>query len=128
MNVDKVLIEGLRFMANHGVLPQEKLMRQPFVVDLELYVDTHKAGLSDDVRDTVNYAEIYLAVKKIMEGKSRNLLEALAEKIAAVLLENFGIMGVKVRIKKPEAPIMGDFSYFGVEIERIASAVKKRKE
>ncbi len=125
--MDKVIIEGLRFVANHGVLPQEKLMRQPFVIDLELYLDTRKAGKSDDVRDTVDYSEIYLAVKKIMEGKSRNLLEALAEKIATVLLDNFALLGVKVRIKKPEAPVMGDFSFFGVEIERIAPAIKKKE-
>ncbi len=123
--MDKVLIDGLRFVANHGVLPQEKLMRQPFVIDLELYLDTHKAGKSDDVRDTIDYNEVYLAVKKIMEGKSRNLLEALAEKIATVLLTNFALLGVKVRIKKPEAPIAGDFSFFGVEIERLAPAIKK---
>ena len=126
--MDKVLIDGLRFVANHGVLPQEKLMRQPFIVDLELYLDTRAAGLSDDVRDTVNYSEIYLTVKKIMEGKSRNLLEALAEKIATVLLDNFNLLGVKVRIKKPEAPVAGDFAFFGVEIERIAPAIKKREE
>ena len=126
--MDKVIIEGLRFIANHGVLPQEKLMRQPFVIDLELYLDTRKAGKSDDVRDTVDYNEIYLAVKKIMEGKSRNLLEALAEKIATVLLNNFALLGVKVRIKKPEAPVIGDFSFFGVEIERVSPAIKNREE
>ena len=117
--MDKVIMKGLRFIANHGVLPQEKLMRQPFVVDLELYFDMHAAGQSDDVRDTVDYNEVYLTVKKIMEGKSRNLLEALAERIAEQLLKNFPILGVKVRISKPEAPVDGIFDSFGIEIERV---------
>jgi len=126
--MDKIVMEGLRFIANHGVLPQEKLMRQPFIIDLELYLDTRKAGVSDDVRDTVDYGDVYLTVKKIMEGKSRNLLEALAEKIATVLLTNYRFLGVKVRIKKPNAPIDGDFTALGVEIERIAPAVKNPEE
>ena len=117
--MDKILMKGLRFVANHGVLPQEKLMRQPFVVDLEMYLDTHTAGQSDDVRDTVDYNDVYLTVKSIMEGKSRNLLEALAERIAKRLLENYPILGVKVRISKPEAPVDGVFDSFGVEIERV---------
>ncbi len=94
-------------------------MRQPFVVDLELYFDMHAAGQSDDVRDTVDYNEVYLTVKKIMEGKSRNLLEALAERIAKQLLENFPILSVKIRISKPEAPVDGIFDSFGIEIERV---------
>ena len=117
--MDKIMMNGLRFIANHGVLPQEKLMRQPFVVDLELYFDMHAAGQSDDVRDTVDYNEVYLTVKKIMEGKSRNLLEALAERIAKQLLENFPILSVKIRISKPEAPVDGLFDSFGIEIERV---------
>jgi len=123
--MDKIFIEGLKFIANHGVLPQEKLMRQPFVVDLDMDLDLRKPGKSDDVSDTIDYSEVFQAIKKIMESKSHNLLESLAEKIAETLLTQYPLESVRVRIRKPEAPINADFSAFGVEVFRTAEEYRK---
>lgn len=116
--MDKIIAKGLKFTAYHGALPQEKLHPQPFIIDLELTVDLRAAGKSDHLIDTINYAEVYEIVKKIVLEKSYNLIEALAENIAAALLKNLPLKEVKVKICKPEAPINGEFDYFAVEISR----------
>lgn len=116
--MDKIIARSLKFTAYHGALPQEKLHPQPFIVDLEMNVDLSAAGKSDYLLDTINYAEVYEVVKKIVLGKSYNLIEALAENIATAVLKNFPVKEVKVKVYKPKAPINGDFDYFAVEISR----------
>lgn len=116
--MDKIMARGLTFTACHGVLPAEKIVPQTFQVDLDLYLDLQVAGMSDDLKDTVSYAEVYEQVSKIMEKESYNLLEALAENIAASLLFCFPLQGVEVTVYKPQAPINGKFDHFAVKIKR----------
>jgi len=116
--MDKIIAKGLRFQGLHGVLPEEKQARQPFIVDLEIYKDLYKAGLSDRLEDTINYADVYALVKRLVEKESYDLLESLAENIAAAILLQFPVQGVRVRVCKPQAPVKGEFDYFGVEILR----------
>ena len=116
--MDKIVAQGLRFNACHGVLPEEKRDPQPFIVDLELSLDLEKAGRSDRLEDTVDYGAVFKCVQDIVEGPSFNLLEALAQAIADRLLAEFNFKAVKISVKKPEAPVEGDFKYFSVIIER----------
>jgi dihydroneopterin aldolase len=119
---DRVRLEGMIFYGFHGVEPAEREVGQRFSVDLEVGLDLRPAGLSDDVSDTVNYSRLYRAVREIAEGPSRNLLENLAEGIAERILNDFAVESVKVRVKKPEAPIRGSvLAYAGVEIFRSRS-------
>ena len=104
---DKLILKGMVFYGHHGVTPQERELGQPFVVDLEMELDLKVAGTSDDLNDTVNYAKVYKAVREIMEGPARNLLENLAEAIAQTVLGSFVMDGVLVRITKPHVPIKG---------------------
>ncbi|KNZ68873.1 dihydroneopterin aldolase [Thermincola ferriacetica] len=115
---DKIILKGMQFHGRHGVFPGEKAMGQKFVVDLELSADLKKAGQTDDLAHTLNYADIYGLVKGIVTGKSFNLLEALAENIAQAILQNYQVKKVKVRVEKPQAPISGIFDYMAVEIKR----------
>lgn len=69
--MDKIFLRGMTFAAAHGVLPHEKEMRQRFVVDAELLLDLHAAGLHDDLAETVNYAEVYEIVRRTIEGARR---------------------------------------------------------
>ncbi len=85
---------------------------------MDLFLDLRAAGLSDDLKDTVSYAEVFEQVRKIVENESYNLLEALAENIAASLLFCFPLQGVEVTIYKPDAPVKGKFDYFAVKIKR----------
>jgi dihydroneopterin aldolase len=116
--VDKVLLHGLQFYGFHGVEPAEKAFGQPIYVDVELSLDLKSAGQADDLRLTVNYAEVFEAVRKTVEEEQFSLLEALAEAIARRLLEGFAVKKVRVRVKKPKAPVKAAFDFFGVEIER----------
>ncbi len=116
--MDKIIAKGLRFQACHGVLPAEKKKKQTFIIDLELYVDLHKAGCSDDLEDTISYDEVFHEVENIVTGQHFNLIERLAEVIADTLLKRFALPGVKITVYKPDAPVNGDFDYFAVSIKR----------
>lgn len=115
---DRVRIEGLRFEGVHGVHGHERRAPQPFVVDVELEADLHRAGGSDDLRDTIDYGEVAEVVRSVVEGPQRNLLEALAEEVAARCLERFAVATVRVRIHKPRAPVGHPFRDVSVEVVR----------
>lgn len=116
--MDKIIARRMRFLGCHGVLPQEKKIPQPFEVDLELYLDLVPAGQSDDLQDTVSYDEVFHTVRHIVEEEHYSLIEALAERIAGVILQKFPLQSVEVTIYKPQAPVSGDFEYFAVKIHR----------
>lgn len=111
-------MKGLAFQGAHGVLPHEKEQLQRFVVDLELFLDLQAAGRADDLTLTVNYDEVFHQVERIVTQESYNLIEALAENIAAFLLLKFPLTSVEVTVYKPEAPVTGEFDYFAVKIKR----------
>ncbi|MEF9991399.1 MAG: dihydroneopterin aldolase [Romboutsia sp.] len=117
--MDKILLSNLGFYGYHGVLKEESILGQKFFIDIELYVDTKEAGISDDMKKSVSYADVYEVVKDITENKRFNLIEALSENIAMKVLEKFSLVKeIMIRVKKPEAPVNGIYDYFGVEIRR----------
>ena len=116
---DKMLLEGMVFYGFHGMSPAEQELGQRFVVDLEIYLDLRKAGLSDDPDDIVNYTPIYHTVKEVMEGPSIRVLESVVETIAQRVLDSFDVDAVRVRVKKPEVAMKGSIlDYSGMEIYR----------
>ncbi len=118
---DWITLEGMVFYGQHGVDPAEKSLGQRFTVDVALQRDLRKPGRSDDLHDTVNYAHVYRIAKQVLEGPSKNLIEALAEDIARRIAESCpGVETIRVRVRKPEVPIKGSvLSAAAVEIERI---------
>lgn len=116
--MDRIVLVGLAFFAYHGVLTFEKEQGQPFLVDVELFLDLQAAGQTDDLALTVNYQTVYEVVKRVVLGPSQNLLESVAVKISALLLEDGKIQGVIVRIYKPQAPVGGLLQHAMVEIKR----------
>jgi len=118
MSADRVLIEGLTFFGYHGVRPEEQRLGQKFRVDVELTLDLGRAASSDRVADTVNYEEICRLVLEVGRGRRCNLVETLAERIAAVLLKAFPAQEVLVRVKKTSPPFDGTLTAVGVEIRR----------
>ncbi|MBI4282827.1 MAG: dihydroneopterin aldolase [Chloroflexi bacterium] len=116
---DHIILKGMVFYGYHGVTPPEKMMGQPFVVDLEMEANLRISGSSDDIKDTVDYSQVYQAVKEVVEGPSRDLLESVAEGVAQKLLQAFPLDGVRVRVTKPHVPIKGAVvEGAGVEIHR----------
>lgn len=84
----KIELRGLRFHARHGVMDQERLTGGDFVVDICVTCDLKKAVVSDQVADTLNYAEIYEIIKSEMMTPS-NLLEHLAGRIGSHVMDSF---------------------------------------
>ena len=104
---DRIILEGMEFYGFHGANPEERALGQPYVVDLAVELDLRRPGGSDQLEDTVSYSLLYRTVKLVMEGESKNLLEATAQTIAERVLTEFPVKGVRVRVKKPRPPIRG---------------------
>ena len=97
---DRIILEGMQFYGYHGVNPEERVLGQRYVVDLTADLDLTPAGLSDRLEDTVSYSHIYRAVRAVMEGEPRNLLESAAQAIADRVLAEFPVESVSVTVKK----------------------------
>jgi 7,8-dihydroneopterin aldolase/epimerase/oxygenase len=120
---DEILLEGMRFYAYHGVNPEEQALGQRFAVDVVLVVDLRRAGQSDELAHTVSYSAVYKVVRGIVEGEPRQLIEAVAEDIAATILTEFPLVArVTVTVRKPEVPMKGSMlDAAGVRITRSRS-------
>ena len=106
----------MHFFAYHGVLPQESLVGNEFVINLTLQVDISLAMQSDEVEDTVNYAEVYEAVKQEMQQPSK-LLEHVAGRIAHRLLHDFPlIQQVDIVVEKLNPPLGADIHSAAVKL------------
>lgn len=117
--LDTIIIKDLEIYAHHGVMDAEKEIGQKFIVSLELYVDLRPSGTTDNLDQTISYAQICNEVEMVLLSRKFNLIEACAEEIARHILLKYSVTdGVKVLIKKPWAPIGKNLSYAGVEIER----------
>lgn len=116
--LDRVSVIGIAARGFHGVLDHERRDGQMFLVDVTLGVDTRAAAASDTLADTVDYAAVAAAVVAEVEGTPRNLIETLAEQIAAACLRPVGVQAVRVTVHKPEAPVGVAFDDVTVRIER----------
>lgn len=117
--MDKIIMNNMVFYGYHGVLQEEKLLGQKFYIDAELYLDLKEAGKSDDLNHTASYALVYETIEKIATKERFDLLERLGHRICGEILLGFErVETIKLMIKKPSAPVAGNFDYFGVEIKR----------
>lgn len=116
---DTIHLRNMQFYAYHGVNPEEKALGQRFEVDVVLRVDTRLAGLRDDLRQTINYAQVYKVVKRTVEEERFDLIEALAEALAARIGRQFAPDSVRVCVRKPHVSLKGSvLDYVAVDIER----------
>jgi dihydroneopterin aldolase len=117
--MDKIELKQMEFYGYHGVLPEENRLGQRFIIDLTVAVDLRKAGKSDQLEDSVNYAELYQICKDVAEGEPYKLIEAVAENIATQVLNQFKrIAECIVKVVKPDPPIPGHYRSVAVEIKR----------
>lgn len=116
--LDVIALRGISAQAVHGVLKKEWNAPQSFSADILLWVDTDQAALSDDIADTVSYAEIAEKAHAILRGPSVRLIETLGHRIADVAMEDERVRGVEVTIHKPDAPIDVPFADVSVTIRK----------
>lgn len=118
---DRIALQNMRFQGRHGVLDEERDWDQPFEVDVELCLDLRPAGQSDDLAQTIDYRVVFAICRDVIEGPSCQLIEALAERIAAAIFSEFesaAISEVVVRVRKPKVGLPGALDAAAVEIRR----------
>lgn len=114
-----ITINGLRFHAYHGVLPQERLTGNDYLINLRVRCSIEKAMHTDSVEDTLNYATVYEVVSSEMKIPS-NLLEHVAGRIGTHLLDMFPeIKDIDLSITKLNPPMGADCTGAGVEVHLI---------
>lgn len=100
---DSIFIENLSFLASIGVFEWEKQFEQKLELDIELSTDIRPAAANDDLNLTLNYAAISRLVINLAKAQHHDLIETLAEKIAAKLLQEFNTQQVSLTLRKPSA-------------------------
>lgn len=114
--LDQIFISDLVARGIIGINKDEREKPQEIRINLILYVDTHQAGKSDNLEDSVNYRTITKRVLEHAETAARLTVEALAADLARLCLEDPGVKKVRVRVEKPGAVRFS--RSVGVEIER----------
>ena len=115
---DFITLTGLRVFAHHGVFAHEKLDGQEFLIDVVAWLDLSAAGRSDDLTRTVHYGELAEAVVAEASVHPADLIETVAERVAAVVLSFAAVSKTQVTIHKPPAPITVPFEDVSVTITR----------
>lgn len=119
--MDEIALTGMRFYGYHGCLPEERQQGQTFLVDLSMRLSLAAAGQTDDLRQSVDYAQVFALVRGVVEGEPVQLIETVAERIAQTVLGAFPqLFSVEVTVHKPDAPIPGNFQDVAVHIVRQA--------
>ena len=101
--MDKIFIHALKTEAIIGIFDWERQVKHTVLVDIEISADIRKAALSDAIEDTLNYKRVAKRVLSFVEGSKFHLVETLAEHIAMLILEDFGIEWVRIALSKPGA-------------------------
>jgi dihydroneopterin aldolase len=124
--MDKIFIHALKTEAIIGIFDWERQVKQTVIVDIEISADIAKAALSDSIKDTLNYKRIAKRVLAFVEESKFHLVETLAERIAMLLLEEFGIDWVSISLSKPGA--IRSSRDVGVMLERNRNDLAKWRE
>jgi 7,8-dihydroneopterin aldolase/epimerase/oxygenase len=114
-----ITLTGLRVRGHHGVYDFEREQGQEFVVDVTLELDLGQAAKTDDVTDTVHYGQLADRLVEIVGGEPVNLIETLADRLAAVCLDDPRVDAATVTVHKPQAPIAHAFTDVAVTLRRV---------
>ncbi|SEF53119.1 dihydroneopterin aldolase [Halpernia humi] len=113
----KIIFENLKIYAYHGVLPEEKILGTYYILNVEIHADLQKPAESDDLKDTINYAEINDILHAEMAISSK-LLEHVCGRIIKNIKNNFPqIAFIKVKLTKTSPPMRGEMDGVSVEME-----------
>lgn len=116
--MDKITLKNVSFYTHVGCTAEERRVGQHLELDVELHTDLHRAGESDDIKASIDYAQVYRALAAAVSGREQFLVEAIAER-AADALKPFGAKRVVVRVRKAAPPFPdGRAEFAEVEIVR----------
>ena len=116
---DQIRVTGIKAFGYHGVLPHEATEGQDFIVDLLITLDLRAVSLSDDLNESINYADLAQIAHDNIVGERVQLIERLAGRIAEEISSAYSqITSVSVTVHKPHAPVTVDFENISVTITR----------
>jgi dihydroneopterin aldolase len=116
--VTTIELVGLELHGYHGVNPEERRDGQRFLFDVWLEVPDG-TGSSDRIEDTIDYRQVAALVREVSDGRSYQLLEALAASLAEALLERFAVVrSARVRVRKPDVRLDPPVEHSAVTVER----------
>ena len=121
---DRIFLRGLAVECVIGFIEWERRVKQTVVIDIELPVDCRRAALTDEVADTLDYKKVAKRIIAFVEGTQFRLVETLAQRLALLVLEEFGVEWVRLSVSKPGA-IRGSRDV-GVVIERTRADLAER--
>jgi 7,8-dihydroneopterin aldolase/epimerase/oxygenase len=113
---DRIFLHGLTAECTIGFIDWERHVKQTVVLDIELPVDCRHASRTDEVADTLDYKQVAKRVLAFVEASQFKLVETLAQRVALLILEEFGVEWVKIALNKPGA--IRNSRDVGVAIER----------
>ena len=114
--MDKIIIKDLLVRSIIGINPEERIKKQDVLVNMILFADIRQAAQSDDIDDAVNYKAITKRVIDHVENSSDFLVEKLVSDIARIVLTEFDVARIRVRVEKPGA--LRFAQSVGIEVER----------
>ena len=114
--MDILYIRNLKVDAVVGIFSWEKRIRQPLHLDLEIAIDIRKAAATDDIQYALDYKTVSTRLTQFISQSEWHLIETLAEKIAALLMSEFGVTWLRLKLSKPAALPTADS--VGLMIER----------
>ncbi len=117
-DLDEITLTGLRAAAFHGVLEEERRTGQVFVIDVTVFLDLAAAAARDDLAQTIHYGDLAAEIVAAVESDPVDLIETVAERVAAVVLAHDAARVTRVTIHKPSAPIAVPFADVAVTITR----------
>ncbi|MDF7670053.1 dihydroneopterin aldolase [Orbaceae bacterium ESL0721] len=121
---DRVFIEGLTVITTIGVYDFEQEIKQKLVIDLEMAWNNQPAGSSDDVDLCLDYFKVSQAITHYVEANSFGLIERVAEEVANLVIDQFQVSWLTVKVSKPTAVV--NANSVAVKIERHQSVSNKR--
>ena len=112
-----VIVRGLKVFAFHGCLPEEREKGQDFYLDLEIVYDMGPAAAADALPLALDYDAVTREVHALVSTERYDLLETLTARVGGLLMDRAGVEYVKVRVRKPQAPLIHEVDWVGVEAE-----------
>ncbi len=114
--MDTIFLNEVKVQTKLGVPEWERMVEQSIILDIEIGYDLSKACKSDDVSDTIDYGAVVNRIRETLKDNSFQLVEALAEHLCQLILNEFNALDVKVKVAKPA--ILPGLKALGVIIER----------
>ncbi len=115
--MDTIFLEQVKVQTKLGVPEWERMVEQTIILDIEIGVDLSKACKSDAIEDTVDYGAVVFRIRETLKQNSFQLVEALAEHICQLILSEFKVLSVKVKVAKPA--ILPGLKALGIIVERV---------